>query len=168
MAQPNRREFFKVTALGGASVLTSTFSGESGAAQSRKEAHESPEVPVAVSQKLQNHTPFIFYYPDKASPCLLIKTGSPTPEGVGTNQDIVAFSAMCTHMGCTVFYDSESRTIKCPCHFSVFDPEKSGQMVCGQATADLPRIHLKEDPLTGQIVAIGITGHLYGRVTNVL
>ena len=58
--------------------------------------------------------------------------------------------------------------MKCPCHFSVFDPEKSGQMVCGHATADLPRIHLKEEVRTGQIVATGITGHLYGRVANVL
>ena len=31
---------------------------------------------------------------------------------------------------------------KCPCHFSVFDAEMHGQMICGQATENLPRIQL--------------------------
>ena len=32
---------------------------------------------------------------------------------------------------------------KCPCHFSMFDAEKGGQMICGQATENLPRIVLR-------------------------
>ena len=49
---------------------------------------------------------------------------------------------MCTHMGCPVAYDAEQRVFKCGCHFSMFDAEKGGQIVCGQATENLPRIVL--------------------------
>lgn len=156
--------------LGGASVLGAGHSIESQARQGAVVAYkgEYPKVPVARSRNLEKHTAVTFYYPDKASPCLLIRSGKPLPDGVGPDSDIVAFSAMCTHMGCTVFYDQDSETMKCPCHFSVFDPEKAGQMVCGHATADLPRILLKEDTRTGQIVATGVSGLLYGRVANLL
>lgn len=109
-----------------------------------------------------------FHYPDKDSPCLLIKTGTAVPGGVGPQQDIVAYSAMCTHMGCLVGYDAGTRTLKCPCHFSVFDPENCGQMVCGQATENLPQIDLRIDSATGRISAVGVRGSLYGRVSNVL
>jgi arsenite oxidase small subunit len=168
--QQNRRGFLKVTGIGSASVLTTGLPSEVAAAQAlaTKGKSEYPEMPIAQIRNIEKHTPVTFYYPDKASPCLLVKTGKPVPNGIGIHQDIVAFSAMCTHMGCTVYYDSDSETMKCPCHFSVFDPEESGQMVCGHATADLPRIHLKEDARTGQLLATGITGLLYGRASNML
>ena len=170
MTQHNRRGFLKATGIGGASVLASGLPVESRAAPAgASEGKLSyPQTAVGRTSNMAQHATVTFYYPDKASPCLLIKTGKPVPDGVGPERDIVAFSAMCSHMGCTVFYDKESETLKCPCHFSVFDPEKAGQMVCGHATADLPRIHLREDARTGQLVATGITGHLYGRVSNLL
>ena len=60
--------------------------------------------------------------------------------GVGPNRDIVAYSMLCTHMGCPVSYDAgTSASFKCPCHFSMFDAELGGQMICGQATENLPR-----------------------------
>ncbi len=109
-----------------------------------------------------------FTYPDAHSPCYIIRMGQPVPGGVGPNADIVAYSAMCTHMGCPVNYDGESRTFKCGCHFSIFDPERGGQMVCGQATTDLPRVTLHHDAKTGAITATGIDGLLYGRQSNIL
>ena len=86
-----------------------------------------------------------FSYPDPSSPCYAIRMGAKVPGGVGPNKDIVAFSAMCTHMGCPVAYDGGTKTFKCGCHFSMFDPENGGQMVCGQATEDLPRVVLSYD-----------------------
>ena len=71
-------------------------------------------------------------------------------------------------MGCAVNYDAEARTFKCPCHFSTFDPQKSGQQVCGQATENLPRIELTYNSDDGAITAVGIQGHLYGRLSNLL
>lgn len=41
-----------------------------------------------------------------------------------------AFSATCTHEGCTVGYNSSSAKITCPCHGGVFDPT-TGHVVSG-------------------------------------
>ena len=109
-----------------------------------------------------------FSYPDASSPCVAIRMGSPVTGGVGPNNDIVAFSSMCTHMGCPVAYDGGTKTFKCGCHFSIFDPEHGGQMVCGQATEDLPRVMLDYDTKTDAITAAGIDGLIYGRQANLL
>ena len=109
-----------------------------------------------------------FSYPDPSSPCVALRMGSAVPGGVGPNQDIVAYSAMCTHMGCPVAYDGGTKTFKCGCHFSIFDPENGGQMVCGQATEDLPRVRLDYDARTDTVTAVGIDGLLYGRQANIL
>jgi arsenite oxidase small subunit len=71
-------------------------------------------------------------------------------------------------MGCPVAYDPGTRTFKCGCHFSVFDPENSGQMVCGQATEDLPQVLLEYDARSDSLQAVAINGLLYGRQSNVL
>ena len=94
--------------------------------------------------------------------------GSPVLGGVGPNQDIVAYSTMCTHMGCPVAYDAAQSVFKCPCHFSTFDAEKSGQMVCGQATENLPRVVLRYNA-QGRLGHRGVVdGLLYGRQSNIL
>lgn len=109
-----------------------------------------------------------FSYPDASSPCYVLRMGSPVPGGVGPGGDVVAYSAMCTHMGCPVSYDGGSRTFKCGCHFSIFDPENGGQMVCGQATEDLPKVRLEYDAKSDTVAAVGIDGLIYGRQSNIL
>lgn len=109
-----------------------------------------------------------FTYPDASSPCYALRLGSPVPDGVGPGRDIVAYSAMCTHMGCPVAYDSATKVFKCGCHFSMFDPESGGQMVCGQATEDLPRILLEYDAKSDAVTAVGVDGLIYGRQANIL
>ncbi|ARL04425.1 arsenate reductase (azurin) small subunit [Burkholderia multivorans] len=123
---------------------------------------------VANASQLAQGTPFVFNYPDAASPCVAVKLGVSAPGGVGPNRDIVAYSMMCTHMGCPVAFDAGTNTFKCGCHYSMFDAEKSGQMIAGQATENLPRIRLNYDDKTGRISAVGIDGMLYGRQANVL
>lgn len=109
-----------------------------------------------------------FSYPDASSPCVAIRMGSAVPGGVGPDKDIVAYSTLCTHMGCPVQYDGSAKIFKCGCHFSMFDAENSGQMVCGQATEDLPRVLLDYDARTDAITAVGVDGLIYGRQANVL
>ena len=108
-----------------------------------------------------------FSYPDPSSPCVAIRMGSAVPGGIGPNQDIVAYSTLCTHMGCPVIYDGQARTFKCNCHFSQFDPEMGGQMICGQATENLPQVSLAVGS-DGAITATGVQGLIYGRQSNVL
>lgn len=123
---------------------------------------------VAAARTLRENAPVSFTFPDASSPCLLIKLGKAAPGGVGPDRDIVAFSTMCTHMGCPVSYDAATRTFRCGCHYSVFDAELAGQMVCGQATENLPRIVLAYDAKSGNVSAVSIDGLLYGRQSNVL
>ena len=94
--------------------------------------------------------------------------GVPVAGGVGPNGDIVAYSTMCTHMGCPVAYDPAQKIFKCPCHFSMFDAEKGGQMICGQATENLPRVVLRYNAKDDAVTAVAIDGLLYGRQSNIL
>lgn len=109
-----------------------------------------------------------FSYPDTSSPCTAIRTGSPVPGGVGPDQDIVAYSTLCTHMGCPVAYEADTKVFKCGCHYSMFDAEKGGQMISGQATEDLPRVLLEYNADTDTVTAVGIDGLIYGRQANIL
>lgn len=56
---------------------------------------------------MASNAPITFWFPDASSPCAAIKMGAPVPGGVGPNKDIVAYSTLCTHMGCPVAYDAD-------------------------------------------------------------
>ena len=170
----SRRIFLKTSggaaaALGaaGAAVVTTPAQAETAAAGTATTLNY-PRQTVGKASGMPVNQVVNFTYPDAASPCVAIRMGSPVVGGVGPNGDIVAFSSMCTHMGCPVSYDGGTKTFKCGCHFSVFDPENGGQMVCGQATEDLPRVLLSYDAKTDTVTAIGIDGLIYGRQANVL
>lgn len=98
----------------------------------------------------------------------MIKMGAPVPGGVGPEKDIVAYSTLCSHMGCPVAYDQKKRIFICPCHFSTFDAEMAGQMVCGQATEDLPQIVLQYNAKDDTVSAVAVNGLIYGRQSNIL
>jgi arsenite oxidase small subunit len=173
MKKISRRDFIK---LGGASAAGTGAAIASGgllnpvqatAADNGRATLPYPENPVTNTNKLAVNTPVTFMYPDSGSPCVLVRMGTKVPGGIGPDEDIVAYSSLCTHMGCPVMYDTETRTFKCPCHFSLFDAEKGGQMVTGQATESLPRILLSYYADTGDITAIGVDGLIYGRQANV-
>lgn len=55
--------------------------------------------------------------------------------------DFVAYSAVCTHQGCTVGY--KDAQLVCPCHGSVFDAADGGKVVTGPAQTPLPEIPVK-------------------------
>jgi cytochrome b6-f complex iron-sulfur subunit len=57
------------------------------------------------------------------------------------NGDFVAYSAVCTHQGCTVAY--KNGQLACPCHGSVFDPAKGAEVVAGPAPKPLTEIPVK-------------------------
>lgn len=127
-----------------------------------------PKRLIGTAAKLKPNSPVSFTYPDQSSPCVLVKMERPVPGGVGPNGDIVAYSTLCTHMGCPVSYDAATRTFRCGCHYSVFDAELGGQMVCGQATENLPQIALRYNEKSGDITAVAVEGLIYGRQSNLL
>lgn len=168
-----RRQFLKVTGgtAAGVSVAGSIVSPAQ-AAPAHADAGRTtlPFAPKTVAHvgQLQVNVPVSFLFPDASSPCAVLKMGAPVPGGVGPDRDIVAYSTLCTHMGCPVAYDAGARAFKCPCHFSIFDPEKAGQMVTGQATENLPRIVLDYSAKDGTVKAVSVEGLIYGRQSNLL
>ena len=68
-------------------------------------------------------------FEDSGSPAVLVHLES---------GDFVAYSAVCTHQGCTVAY--KNGQLACPCHGSVFDPANGAQVVNGPAQRPLPEI----------------------------
>lgn len=60
---------------------------------------------------------------------------------------LVAYSAICTHLGCTVLPRlSEQGYIVCPCHASVFDPAADARVVSGPANRPLPALPIEVSP----------------------
>jgi menaquinol-cytochrome c reductase iron-sulfur subunit len=57
--------------------------------------------------------------------------------------DVRALSSTCTHLGCRVSYDSQSKLIKCPCHGGVFTPD--GRNVSGPPPRPLGEIAARVD-----------------------
>lgn len=57
------------------------------------------------------------------------------------NGEVVAFSAVCTHLGCTVAYYPEDGVFECPCHGGEYDAE--GNVTAGPPPRPLPRLNVK-------------------------
>ena len=68
-------------------------------------------------------------FEDSGSPAVLVHLQS---------GDFVAYSAVCTHQGCTVAY--KDGQLACPCHGSIFDPANGAAVVNGPAQQPLPEI----------------------------
>ena len=66
------------------------------------------------------------------------ESGSPAVLVHLDSGDFVAYSAVCTHQGCTVAY--QKGQLACPCHGSVFDPANGAEVVAGPAPRPLPDI----------------------------
>ncbi len=62
--------------------------------------------------------------------------------------EFVAYSAICTHAGCTVAYQNSQ--LACPCHGSIFDPANGAEVVSGPAQTPLPEIPIEVQD--GQVV----------------
>jgi thiosulfate dehydrogenase [quinone] large subunit len=59
---------------------------------------------------------------------------------------VVAYSAVCTHAGCTVGYDTGTRLLACPCHGAEFDPARGATAVGGPTSTPLPSVPLRLYP----------------------
>jgi thiosulfate dehydrogenase [quinone] large subunit len=72
-------------------------------------------------------------------------TGDPAMLIHLNNGRFVAYSAVCTHAGCTVAYDSARAELVCPCHGSIYDPRHGAQVVAGPAPRPLPPVPVRVD-----------------------
>jgi ubiquinol-cytochrome c reductase iron-sulfur subunit len=63
-----------------------------------------------------------------------------------TVNDIVAYSKICTHVGCpAALYEQTTHHILCPCHQSTFDAAHGAKVLFGPATRPLPQLPMGVD-----------------------
>jgi len=102
-----------------------------------------PRARIANSRDLSPDSSFLFEYPRKRRPAILIHL---------TDGSYAAYDASCTHLGCQIHYNKSQQNF-CPCHGGIFDP-KTGTALAGPPTRPLPKIRLQIDP-QGEIYADG-------------
>jgi rieske iron-sulfur protein len=76
-----------------------------------------------------------------------------TPESQTRSADgVLAFSAVCTHLGCIIEdWDPARKFLRCPCHKGTYDPRQHGKVISGPPPRSLPVLPLKLQ--NGTIVA---------------
>ena len=63
-----------------------------------------------------------------------------------THEGIIAFSKICSHMGCAVaLYEQQTKHLLCPCHQSTFDVTRAAKVIFGPAARPLPQLNITVD-----------------------
>lgn len=125
-----------VSALGGPARRAKTRAGhharphKTTAGTGTRPAANGTQLPTGVvrlgpSSGLQTDAAAIYHDPSDGSPDILVRK---------SNGSLAAFSAVCTHAGCQVGF--QSGVIFCPCHGSEFDPA-TGAVLRGPAVTPL-------------------------------
>ncbi|MDG7005357.1 MAG: Rieske 2Fe-2S domain-containing protein [Nitrososphaerota archaeon] len=128
-----------------------------------------PKILITNISSLKDNVPVTFNYPLQNEPSLLVKVGQTAQGGIGPNNDIVAFSNICQHLGCIYGFQApgtsppcnSSYTAKIPmgyccCHGSQYDFLEGAKVIGGPAPRPVPAIKLELDSSTGDIYAIGM------------
>jgi ubiquinol-cytochrome c reductase iron-sulfur subunit len=72
-----------------------------------------------------------------------------------SHEGIVAYSKICTHVGCPIgLYEQQTHHLLCPCHQSTFDLADDGAVVFGPAARSLPQLRIRVND-DGFLEAIG-------------
>ncbi len=104
--------------------------------------------------------------------------------GVGKYNSIVAYSAICQHLGCIFPYlrfypagvesinlkgNNYTNIIHCLCHGSTYDPVNGGSVVTGPTVHPLPSLKLIWDENTDEIYVSNMVGPtIYGRTSDLI
>jgi len=116
-----------------------------------------------------------FNYPLDNEPCILLNLPSPAPGGIGPNGSLLAFSAVCQHLGCAPpfisyyppgacgTFNNGGAFIHCVCHGSSYNPAVSApgggaSIITGPTQTPLPQVVLLWDQTTDQVFAAGMVG----------
>ncbi len=139
-----RREFTRYLVLG-AGTMAAANVGLAVWTQLRSINSGEPRAIVAVGDVAVGDS-YLFRYPSQDDPAVLVRL---------TDNDVVAFSQKCTHLGCVVYYQPDEHRWHCPCHEGNFDVT-TGVVISGPPTRPLGRIdvEIRDD---GQIWALGRT-----------
>lgn len=179
----DRRDFIRVVGASAAfvainpSMIRGTLYADNGAlfkAYEKIQLVDGDGNPILAS-KLEKEKPYIFNYPHVATPCLLVNLAEKTSSnvklksedgieyiwsgGVGKEQTIVAYSAICPHQlthpnkndSFITYVDKKTKTmaykeggiIVCSSHLSAYDPKKGCKNLQGPAAQPMASIVLE-------------------------
>jgi Rieske Fe-S protein/uncharacterized membrane protein YphA (DoxX/SURF4 family) len=123
----DRRGFIRISSIAGLTVaavgLGRLFPKSSAPAVSATPQNIIENTALAIGDTLS-------FTSKSGSPAVLFKSKT----------GVYAYSAVCTHAGCTVQYNSAARNLQCACHGAVFDPESDGNALSGPTNKPLPKI----------------------------
>jgi Rieske Fe-S protein len=125
-------------AVGAAGLLTACGGGGGGssAAESASGPDESVITDLAVL---------------RSSGAVAFKTAEGGAIVVDVDGEVLAYSSVCTHTGCTVDWNAEDQTLDCPCHGSRYDPADGAKVLAGPAPAPLPSVEVVVDEGAGVV-----------------
>jgi arsenite oxidase small subunit len=168
----DRRNFLKLLAAAGGAVTFVTMASSLKALTfipAGTTVLSWPKITVANIKSLSLLKPIVFTYPLDNTPNMLVKLGVAAKNGVGPDNDIVAFSDICQHLGCfygfvppdgsppcNTSYKASASQGYCCCHGSRYDFVNGGSVIGGPAPRPVPQVQLEYDPSTGNINAIGM------------
>jgi len=115
----NRRGFLRTAAISAGAIVFGRT--QSAIAAAPKKIVKLSKFPVGSAQK---------FVAANGAPAYLFRTKA----------GVFAYSAICTHQGCTVEYLKAGKKLVCPCHLGSFDPFKSGRVVSGEPERPLDKI----------------------------
>jgi ubiquinol-cytochrome c reductase iron-sulfur subunit len=104
---------------------------------------------------------------EKAKAAVLLMRLDPSDIKVAKERDkgyqgIVAYSKICTHVGCPVgLYEQQTHHLLCPCHQSTFDVTDDCKVIFGPANRPLPQLPITVDA-DGYLVATAGFGQAVG------
>jgi Rieske Fe-S protein len=193
-----RRRFVKLCASTAAAVAACpdslVGSVKHGEFYEKVQLHDHENNPIRASALVPDKA-YLFFYPFISTPCFLIRLNQSVqravdlstrdgnsyswPGGVGPEQQIVSFSAICAHKmshpsvqvsfinyrpeevqfaGNDNRFQRRSNVIYCCSEGSVYDPADGARVLGGPAPQPLAAILLEHDPSTDALFAVGVAG----------
>jgi thiosulfate dehydrogenase (quinone) large subunit len=114
----------------------------------------TPGSPVSNAPRPVKGTPVVNLSKVQVGEAVAFQAPNGTPAALVrlSQNDVVAYSRVCTHAGCLVGYDPSQRILYCPCHGAEFDPAHHADVLGGPAPRPLEEIPVTVDPTTGEVV----------------
>lgn len=171
-----RRDFLKLAAAAGGALTLAAFASSLKTLSyvpTLTSQLSWPRVKLANSSQLQALKPIIVNYPLTHTPNHLVMMNQTAQGGVGPNNAIVAFSAICQHLGCIYGFvppggfppcnpslnGGSGASVPqgyCCCHGSQYDFLHGAQVIGGPAPRPVPQVQLEYNDTTGDIYAVAM------------
>ncbi len=171
----SRRNFLKYSvavsallAVGGIAAISKSITDQA-LASGTGAPTSFPRFMITNISSLRVSVPVSFNYPLDNEPNYLVKLGQKAEGGIGPDQDIVAFSQVCQHLGCLYGFQETGSSPHCDssykapgplgyccCHGSIYDFLNEGKVLGGPAPRPIPMVILEIDT-SGNIYATGMT-----------